>query len=640
MHAARPLIFQPRIAIPLVCFILLGGLLTAYRFAYAGQIFPGVRIASRTLGGAIPAAVRAQVTGLVEESDARGWTFSYGETNVTVTPTVTGDVDATYDIVRYDTEAMVSAAVRVGRHGAFFTRLVEPIRALLVGQDVPIHATINEPAFLTILDENLQSFETPPVDAGLTVVDGQFQVTPESSGKTFPRNAVAAVFRSRVAAHAFEPAVLQLTDAQPSVTADEVVPLVDDATALLAAGDLALSYDDPGDSNESETWVAIPDAYRHWIQPVDTADGARLHFDVTDAQPFLDPILAGVNVPVQEALFNIGANNRVAEFAPAHIGVEVQVRETLDALFDVALRQVQGGAAEGASLVVETVDPYSTTGGANDYGIRELVGVGRSNFAGSPVNRRKNIALGAALLHGQLIKPGEEFSLVTALGRFNPKDGWLPELVIKGNRTVPEIGGGACQFGTTMFRAALNAGLPITERRNHSYTVRYYQPIGTDATIYDPSPDFKFLNDTGRHILIQTRIEGDELIFELWGTKDGRVATQTAPVLSNWVSPPPKKLVETTDLAPGQVRCTEIAHKGVTASFDYHVTYADGRQINETYTSVYRPWQEVCLVGKTPTPEPVVEPQPPADDPGDVAGDTDTQKPEPPKKQKKENAGD
>lgn len=148
-----------------------------------------------------------------------------------------------------------------------------------------------------------------------------------------------------------------------------------------------------------------------------------------------------------------------------------------------------------------------------------------------------------------------------------------------------------------MFRTALNTGLPITSRQSHSYTVSYYYPIGTDATIYDPAPDMKYINDTGNYILLQTRIEGNKLIFEMWGTKDSRTVEKTEPRLYGWQSPPPKKTIETTDLAPGVVKCTERAHQGVSAEFDYKVTYANGDVKEETFQSKYKPWQEVCLLG-------------------------------------------
>jgi vancomycin resistance protein YoaR len=251
-------------------------------------------------------------------------------------------------------------------------------------------------------------------------------------------------------------------------------------------------------------------------------------------------------------------------------------------------------------LSVETTTPDVAIGDINNLGINEIIGTGMSNFSGSPANRRKNIKNGASKLHGLLIKPDEEFSLIEALLPVNASTGYFPELVIKGNKTTPEYGGGLCQIGTTIFRTALASGLPILERQNHSYSVSYYLENGlpgVDATIYDPKPDLRFKNDTGNYILIQSRIIGDKLYFDFWGTKDGRTATQTKPKTWGVKSPLPTKITESPDLAPGQKKCTESAHKGITASFNYIVSYTDGHTATTTFTSVYKPWQEVCLIG-------------------------------------------
>ncbi|MEI9966257.1 MAG: VanW family protein [Candidatus Moraniibacteriota bacterium] len=55
--------------------------------------------------------------------------------------------------------------------------------------------------------------------------------------------------------------------------------------------------------------------------------------------------------------------------------------------------------------------------------------------------------------------------------------------------------------------------MKITERRNHAYPVRYYLPYGMDATIYITKPDFRFTNNTGHAIFMQSHIEGDTLTF-------------------------------------------------------------------------------------------------------------------------------
>ncbi len=161
----------------------------------------------------------------------------------------------------------------------------------------------------------------------------------------------------------------------------------------------------------------------------------------------------------------------------------------------------------------------------DELGIKRLISTGKSNFSGSPRNRIHNIRVGADKYQGILIKPDEIFSFNDILGKVDASTGYLPELVIKANKTVPEYGGGLCQVSTTTFRAALNAGLSIMERKNHAYPVRYYKwpytKYGTDATIYIGGSDLKFKNNTGNWILIQTRIEGSLLFYDFFGDTDG-----------------------------------------------------------------------------------------------------------------------
>jgi vancomycin resistance protein YoaR len=159
----------------------------------------------------------------------------------------------------------------------------------------------------------------------------------------------------------------------------------------------------------------------------------------------------------------------------------------------------------------------------------DLLTVGETNFAGSPKNRVHNIKVGTARFNGLVVMPGEEFSFNTYLGDVDAENGYLPELVIKENVTTPEFGGGICQVSTTAFRAAMEAGLDITYRRNHSYPVSYYGAPGYDATVYQPAPDFRFKNDMPTPILLKTSVQGTKVKFEVWGKKDGRVVKINGP---------------------------------------------------------------------------------------------------------------
>lgn len=157
------------------------------------------------------------------------------------------------------------------------------------------------------------------------------------------------------------------------------------------------------------------------------------------------------------------------------------------------------------------------------------LGRGESNFAGSPANRRHNIAVATARYDGLVLMPGAPFSFNSYLGNVDATNGYRPELVIKENVTTPEFGGGICQVSTTAFRAAMQAGLKIDARRNHSYPVAYYGAPGFDATVYPPNPDLTFTNDTGNPVYLETKILGSRLIFDVWGKSDGRQVTVNGP---------------------------------------------------------------------------------------------------------------
>ena len=217
--------------------------------------------------------------------------------------------------------------------------------------------------------------------------------------------------------------------------------------------------------------------------------------------------------------------------------------------------------------------------------------VGESDCVGSPKNRKINIAVGAKRYNGLLISPGSEFSFNQYLGPINKAAGFLPELVIKNNVTTPEYGGGLCQVSTTAFRAALNAGLEITDRRNHAYAVSYYGTPGLDATIYPPSTDLKFKNNTPSYILIQTRIEGTKLFFEFWGTDDGREVAVDEPVVYG-----------------------KQANGAVKAYVKQKVTMGDETLVDDTFYSRYKSpklFPKVLAAnGEAPVASPTIKPSP------------------------------
>lgn len=234
------------------------------------------------------------------------------------------------------------------------------------------------------------------------------------------------------------------------------------------------------------------------------------------------------NKDADDAKFKI-ENGKVSAFSLNQKGRKLDEEKSAKILIDYFKSKE---TSSSLSLPFDEIDPQILIDSIDTMGITDLIGEGRSNFKGSPKNRIFNVKVATEKFNGVLIKPNEEFSFVKVLGEVDGEHGYLPELVIKKDKTEPEFGGGICQVSTTAFRAAINSGLEITARRNHAYPVSYYNPQGMDATVYVPRPDLKFKNNTPGYILIQTRIEGTELIFDFYGTSDGRKVEVTGPIVT------------------------------------------------------------------------------------------------------------
>lgn len=224
--------------------------------------------------------------------------------------------------------------------------------------------------------------------------------------------------------------------------------------------------------------------------------------------------------------------------------------------------------------------------GLRSRGVREVVAVGESDFTGSPFARRNNIAIGLHAFNGSIVPQGSVFSFNDILGPVHGGTGYLEELVILGDKTLPEFGGGLCQVSTTAYRGVWEYGFPIVERRNHSFAVRYYGPYGTDATIYPPHTDMRFVNDSPGDILIQTVYDPPLAFFLYYGTRDGRQSEIIGPYTWDFRSPPPDRIEYTADIPPGSERSVGERVPGLDAAW-FRVVAKDGEERIESFYSAY-----------------------------------------------------
>lgn len=323
-------------------------------------------------------------------------------------------------------------------------------------------------------------------------------------------------------------------------------------------------------------------------------------YETSTVDKFIHDTALSYDKPAKNALFKF-EDGKVTSFKADEKGIELQTEEFMDNF----KKQVESITDKKTHLVVKVTDriiePEITLAKANKHGIEELIAEGKSDYSHSIPSRIHNVILAASKFNGVLVPKGEEFSFNSVIGDISSSTGYQPAYVIQNGRTVLGDGGGVCQVSTTAFRAALNAGLPITERSAHAYRVSYYendsQP-GFDATIYVPTVDFKFKNDTPASILIMTEVDEENMIltFKFYGKKDDR-QVELSPVTIWDVAPAPEPLYEDDPtLAKDQVRQVDYAASGAKAKFTYKVI--KGEEVHEeTFTSIYRPWRAVFLRG-------------------------------------------
>ncbi len=585
------------IALILIIMGVVGGAHALYASRYENRIFPGVTIGTVPVSGLTLEAAHEALTTRIDAMLNSPLVFEMNGRTFTIAPRILApnDPDVTHDLISFDREEALQKAMRIGRDENIFKNILTQYHVRYRPVLIPMHVTLNTNEILSSLKTEITPYLTLHRDAtfGISWNGETPTVTalPESAGTILDETKIVRDITSALS-HlvSAQIAVIPIIDA-PTVTTNDVLPLVTDAQGILIQGPWKLRY-------EKETWTVSSRELSTMVRVEKISDGAaRITLGNTDLENLLDRIAQKINRESQDAKFKI-EGTRVVEFQPSKDGIELD-REATRAVLIALVMDVK---KEG-DVVATKSTPHITVRDVNNLGIEEMLGVGTSNFKGSPHNRIENIKNGARLLNGSLIKPDEEFSLLGALRPFTTDNGYLPELVIKGDKITPEIGGGLCQIGTTTFRATMNSGLPVTVRHNHSLVVSYYNDPsnknpGTDATIYDPWPDFKFINDTGSYMLLATEVDlaHTELRFTLWGKPDGRKGYYSPPVVDRWLPVGPSVTTETTDLPIGKKEC-QPKHPGADAHFTYTIEHADGTHDDKLFTSHYRPLPEICLLG-------------------------------------------
>lgn len=588
--------------------VVLAILFVGYNMAYTDRIYPKVFIGETDFGGMNRTQAAETLSKLIEENAQGELYFSFGEKKYSQK---ISDLAVNYSAQK---EKTLDNLLGVGREGGLGKILGEELRSIFGHNQVYAGFTVNEEKLSEFLKTMAGDINIPVKDATIDIAEGQAKVTGEQIGRDFNLNENNNIAKETIGSFAFQkPAAFAVRQISPQILGAGAEKALPETKRLLALTIVLKGKEKEFKVTNKETAGFITFA----------KDGSSLKavIDSTKVASYVDLIGGQVNQEAKDAKFSV-EGGRVVTFQTSQTGYELDKEQTVKDLIRAYLQ-----SSTEIELVVKVTSP-KVNDDASTAGIKELIGEGRTSWRGSPPNRIHNLTLGATKISGTLVEPGQEFSTLHAIAPVTMDNGYLKELVIKnGNRVEPDVGGGLCQVSSTLFRAVIYSGLKVTARTAHSFRVSYYEPpIGMDATVFDPAPDFKFINDYPTPILIWAIAGNNSLVFQIYGTKDGRKIEISDPVTFDYTSPGSPIYTETATMAAGAIRQVERATPGASASFTYRVTAANGNVLeNETFFSKYIPVPNSYLYGPGTTGIPGQEPAP-------AASPTSTPTPSPVKK--------
>jgi vancomycin resistance protein YoaR len=577
--------------------------------AASGTILPGVTVGGVELSGLSRAAAAERLTAELPSLATGRAVVVVGEDEAIVEY---GDLGR-----GYETEAMVDSAFGIGRNGNPLADGLERLRTLANPAALPVlvHAYDTD-ALDRVSSEIADRFTVPAVDASVIADGPTFEVTASQSGLTLDAATVRALLAAATGSP--DPADVRLEIAPaavaPTVTTDAAEAVADAARSTVAA----LALEIPGAADDEERLTFSPETIASWLSfGPDYGIAYALHVDEAAVAEAVEGLAESVDQDPVNASIAVAAGGGLGGVIAGVDGRQLDVDGTQQALLAVLEERGTGASVGSLALLVDVTQPAHTTAEV-EAALPQMQMISSWTTYYVPAEGNgfgNNINIGAFDIDGRNLYPGEWFSFWESIGPVTVERGYsYGGAIINGRSTQGvAIGGGICSTSTTIFNAALRAGLEMGVRANHYYYIDRY-PDGLDATVSifdDWTQDMTFRNDTEHPIVIRGFGGGGSVTFQIWSIPTGRTVVITDAVTSNH-----RRAIETTQvdtsMAPGTAKRVEYPHDGHDVSRSRIVYDAAGNEIHRNdYFSHYATVNGITLVGPTRA---AAAPQPPADE--------------------------
>lgn len=526
----------------------------------AGKIASGTTVAGISIGGLTPEAAQARLTEQLADRTATDLKVTANGKDASLAP---ADAGLTFD-----------AAATVDGLVGFTLAPSRLLRQVTGATEIEPVVHVDDDALAAALTAVAPKLEVKAVDGTVAIVDGAAVSTDAVDGSTLDVPGATQTVRGS-----------WLTGTPPLALPTTTTPATIDQAATDAA--LAQAKTIVG----SSVWVEV--AGQRAELPAATL-AAMTTFPVVDGTltATIDPDAAYDAVIERTTKLETKAKNATLTFSKKGKPV-IKGGATGKALDRTALAAavLQGALSDDrtASVTLTESDPKVSKADLEKLGVKEKVAEFSTPLTNEPL-RTANLALAAKRLTGTLVKPGETFSVIDAIGPITAETGYKAAHIIENGIFVNGIGGGLSQMATTTYNVGFFAGMTDIEHKPHTYWFSRY-PEGREATIYVGSIDMRWRNDSPYGVLMQSWISGGRLYVAAWSTDYYTVTTSTSG-RSNVKAP---GVIKSTS---SQCIATPAGASGFTVSVSRKVTVTKTGEVvsDKTNTWTYRPSDQIKCV--------------------------------------------
>lgn len=547
----------------------------------AGRVHPGVKVAGVAVGG----MTRAEAVAAIDS----GMKPLFERPVKVVVSSSSWDITASQVGASVDATAMAEAAYGIGRTGGLGGVIGSRITAWLGRENIAAVITANEVLVSTMLGDIDADVSVPAVDASVEVSGTDVQLIADKDGQGVDHGVARELILKTFVLEKRE-VKLALVPQAASISEEGARSAYENARKMVS-GPLKLVYD-------KKKWDVSAETVGRWLAfrstgatgSAEASSGTlECYLDSAEVSATVVPLVKEVGKVAKDASFKV-ASGKVT-IVPAADGLGLNA----DDLAERLLTALTGAGERTAELPMQRVEAAITTDDAKAMGISTRLSTYTTSYSSGNKPRVNNIHVLADALDGTLIPPGGVFSFNGAIGPRTAEKGYQEANAIVNGQLVPQLGGGVCQIGTTVFNAVFFSGLPVVERRNHSLYISHY-PKGRDATVSWGGPDFKFRNDTENWVLVATAHTSSTVTVSLYGTETGYKVTYETGPFTNIVAYKVREIKDAT-LPKGTKVVEEKGASGRSVVVTRKVT-KNGKVIREdTFKSVYKSSEEVVRVG-------------------------------------------